>query len=123
MKKLLLSMLIVLLNLSAFAQQKVSEYSMEYFTSDQVFDIEATEPKNGNFTYYIYAKSLESSNNKIGFYFDSDELDKFTTPLRHIGEKLEEWSATARDNNVKDFDKDFDAKFKSVKVFFRYGKK
>ena len=121
MKKLFLLLIAALYCTLGFAQKKVNEYSMEYF-KDKAYNIEASEPKNGKFTFYIYCPSLDSEE-EVGFYIDSKELDGFFASLRSIEDKFEEWTKTAIDNNVTDYDKDFDAKFKMVKVFFKYGSK
>lgn len=119
MKKIVLIFLVLFNCMMGFAQKKVGEYSMEYFKDEPTYDIEATEPKNGKFTFYIYCCSLDSEK-EVGFSIDSKDLEKFVESLRSIEDKFEEWTKTAKDNNVTDYDKDFGAKFKSVSVFFKY---
>lgn len=123
MKKLVLLFLVAFNSLVVFAQKKVNEYSMEYFKGNgTTYDIEATEPKNGKFTFYIYGCS-SSSQKEVGFYVDSKDLENFVESLRSIENKFEEWKKTAKDNDVTDYYKSFDIKFKSVGVFFKYGRK
>ena len=122
MKKQVLLFLVVFDCMMVFAQKKVNEYSMEYFKNNPTYDIEATEPKNGKFTFYIYGCSLDAEK-EVGFSVESKDLEKFVESLRSIEDKFEEWTKTAKDNNVTDYDKNFDAKFKSVRVFFKYGSK
>ena len=124
MKKLLILLFVVMCCNLSFAEDKVSEYSLAYTSSNgkTSFDIEASEPKNGKFTFYVYAWSMESEE-KVGFSIDSKDLPKFFESLRAVGDKFEEWAKTARDNKVTDYDKEFDVKFSSNTAFFKYGKK
>ena len=115
MKKKILFIIFALNCILSFAQKKVNEYSMEYFKNKPVYDIEASDPKNGKFTYFIYCYSLDSEP-EVGFTIDSKDLEKFIESFRFIGEKLEE-------NNVTDYDKGFEAKFKTIRVFFKFGSK
>ena len=46
-----------------------------------------------------------------------------TDCLRKIETKFEEWSKTAKDNNVTDFEKDFDIHLPVFDCFFEYGSK
>ena len=121
MKKLVFVFLAVFNCLMGFAQKKVTEYSMEFF-NHQAFAIEATDPKNGKFTFYIYCRSLNAEK-EVGFSIESKDIERFVESLRSIEDKFEEWTKTAKDNNVTDYDKNFEAKFKSVGVFFKDGKK
>ena len=122
MKKLFLLFLVVINCMMGYAQKKVNEYSMEYFKDEPTYNIEATEPKNGKFTFYIYGCSLDSEK-EVAISVNSKDIEKFVESLRSIEDKFEEWTKTAKDNNVTDYDKNFDAKFKSVSVFFKYGSK
>ena len=121
MKKNLFLLLTALFCVHLSAEEKVSEYYLSYF--DKVYEIEASFPKNGKFTYYIYCPSKESSHNQCGFYIESKELETFISCLRSIEPKFEEWSATAMSNRVTNYDKDFDVNFKRVGTFFLYGSK
>jgi hypothetical protein len=123
MKKLAILLFATICCTLCFAQKKVTEYSVDYATKNgkPSFDIEATEPKNGKFTFYIYAWSLDSEP-QVGFSIDSKKLPDFFTSLRAVGDKLEEWSKTAKENNVTDYDKKFDVKFGAYTAFFKYGR-
>ena len=123
MKKLVVMLIAALYCTCGFAEKKVSEYSLAYTRNigETSFDIEATEPKNGKFTFYIYCWSMDSEK-KVGFSIESKKLPEFFTALRAVGEKQEEWTKTAKDNNVTDYDKQFDVKFASNSAFFKYGK-
>lgn len=106
MKKLLFMLIALLCSTLTFAQKKVAEYSLDYTSSIGFpsFAIEASEPNNGKFTFYIYGWTLESNHDDVGFYIDSKNLPKFFESLRAVGDKLEEWTKTAKDNNVTDYD-------------------
>lgn len=123
MKKLVIMLIAAIYCTLGYAQKKVTDYSLEYASANgkTSFDIEATEPKNGKFTFYIYAWSMDSEE-QVGFSIDSKKLPEFFAALRAVGDKLEEWTKTAKDNNVTDYDKKFDVKFSYNSAFFKYGR-
>lgn len=121
MKKLFTSIVALFVCICTSAEDKVSEYTMSFFDGN-TYDVEATKVKNGEFTYYIYCESKDK-HEKVGFSLESSEISYFVEQLRSIEGKFEEWSKTAEDNNVTDFDKQFETKFKSVGTFWLYGSK
>lgn len=121
MKKVFLFAFALFFSLSLFAQDKVSEYSMTYF-GDKMYDIEASAVKNGSFTFYVYCEP-KGSTEKIGFYIKNKKVEEFCNQLNSIKPKFAEWSKTAKDNSVTDYDKKFDTDFSSVDAFFLYGSK
>lgn len=123
MKKLTILLFAAFCSTICLAQKKVNEYSVKYTSSEgkPSFDIEATEPKNGKFTFYIYGWSMDSED-QVGFSIDSKKLPEFFNSLRAVGDKFEEWSKTAKDNQVTDYDKKFDVKFGTYSAFFKYGR-
>lgn len=113
------SILILVLTLSSFvqAQKKVSEYSSSFF--DKTFEVQASEPKNGIFSFFIHCESKDK--HKVGFILKSNDVPDFINSLNEIKQKFSEWEDTAKKNNVTDFDKEFNTKFNSVRTFFTYG--
>lgn len=119
--KLFLVAIATMICLAVSAEDKVSEYYMSYF-GDKAYDIEISSIKNGKFTFYIYCES-RSDDKKIGFSLESKKVDEFCNQLQSIKPKFEEWSKTARDNGVTNYDKKFETNFSSVDAFFLYGSK
>lgn len=113
------SLLILLLVVSCFvqAQKKVSEYYSSFF--DKTFEIQASEPENGKFLFFIDCESKDK--HKVGFILRSEDVQAFINSLNEIKPKFSEWEDTAKKNNVTDFDKNFDIKFNSVRAYFTYG--
>ncbi len=120
MKKTLLLAVVLLFAFQLKAQEKVSEYSMSYF-NDKAYNIEATEIKNGKFRYYIDCASWESNDDVVGISLDSDITQDFRNGMNEIKDKYIEWKNTAEQNNVTNFDKNFDISLPRVNCFFRYG--
>ena len=121
MKKIVLLAFATVFCLASFAEDKISDYSMSYF-GEKTYDIEVTPVKNGTFTFYIYCEP-KGSTEKIGFSLKSKKIEEFCNQLNAIKPKFEEWSKTAKDNNVTDYDKKFDTDFSSVDALFLYGSK
>lgn len=121
MKKLFLSIIVSFVCICSSAEDKVSDYTMSFFDG-KTYDIEATEVKNGKFTYYIFCETKDG-HKQVGFSLKSSQIPDFVEQLRSIEGKFEEWSKTAEENNVTDFDKKFETNFKSVGTFWLYGSK
>ena len=120
MKKALLLAVVLLFAFQLKAQEKVSEYSMSYF-NDKNYNIKATEVKNGAFEYYIYCASWEDDTDNVGISFESTKIQEFQNGMNEIKNKYVEWTSTAKQNDVTNFDKTFDIKLPKVDCFFRYG--
>lgn len=118
MKRFFFFILFLSLSSVIHAEKKVSEYYLSYF--NKTYEIQATEPKNGVFEFYIYCHSKDDQT--IGFSIESKDIPEFINALNKVKLKFNEWSKTAKENNVSEFDKDFDIKFKSVTAFFSYGR-
>lgn len=98
---------------------------MSYFEkiTHKAYDIEATIPQNGKFKYYIHCQSRNPDDYNVGFSLESKQLEDFINSMKLLKEKFIEWGETAKQNNVIDFEKKFDIKFKTVDTFFKYGTK
>lgn len=117
MKKVIL-FIMVFICINMYAEDKVSEYTMSYF--NKTYNIEATTVKNGEFKYYIYCQSMDR-HELVGFSIDNYQIEYFIEQLRSIEGKFEEWSKTAKDNNITNYNKKFDTNFKYVNTFWQYG--
>lgn len=109
------------IGLSVSAEKKVSSFSMSYLNNKE-YDIQASEVKSGKFSYFIFADSKEE-NGICGVQLKSDKIQELTDCLRQIETKYKEWSETAKNNNVTDFDKSFDIALPKMDCFFKYGSK
>ncbi len=120
MKKTLLLAVVLLFTFQLKAQEKTNEYSMSYFDGKN-YNIGATEVKNGEFSYYIDCASWEDDTDIVGINFKSTKIQEFQNKMNEIKDKYVEWTNTAKQNGVTNFDKNFDIKLPSVNCFFMYG--
>lgn len=120
MKKTLQLVVILLFAFQLKAQEKANEYFMSYFDGKN-YNIGATEVKDGEFTYYIDCASWEDDTDVVGISFKSTKIQEFQNGVNEIKNKYVEWTSTAKQNNVTNFDKNFDIKLPRVDCFFRYG--
>ena len=120
MKKTLLLAVVLLFAFQLKAQEKVSEYSMNYF-NDKNYNIEASDVKGEEFRYYIDCASWEDDTDVVGISFESTKIQEFQNKMNEIKDKYVEWTNTAKQNGVTNFDKNFDIKLPSVNCFFMYG--
>lgn len=92
---------------------------MSYF--GKAYDVGATEVKNGEFSYYIDCASWEDDTDVVGINFKSTKIQEFQNKMNEIKNKYVEWTNTAKQNGVTNFDKNFDIKLPNVNCFFMYG--
>ena len=119
MKKVFL-MLSMSLGVSLYSQETIGSYTMEYSSAE--FDVQATQPKDGEYKLYIDMYSLDPSVKMAGIVVKSSELSSFVGLLQDAKNKYIEWEKLAMDNNVTDLDKDIPTTTKPrVTGFFRYG--
>lgn len=121
MKKIISLIFMFMICININAEKKVSEYSMSFF-GQKSFDVETTEVSNGKFTYYVYTESKEKDG-ICGFQLKSTNIQGVIDALRQIEPKYEEWSKTAKDNNVTDYDKSFEIALPKMDCYFKYGSK
>lgn len=107
--------------LNIHAEEKISEYSMSFFGQES-YDIETSTIKNGKFTYYIYTKSKEKDG-ICGLMINSTKIQELFDALRQIETKFEEWSKTAVENDITNYDKSFEIILPKMDCFFKYGSK
>lgn len=120
MRKIFISFLFALCTYNfSFADEKVGSYYMSQF--DKSYDILISSVDNGKFSFFVFAHPAEMGQ-KIAFCLESADVEHFKSEFQTVKEKYLEWTKTAKDNNITDFDKDFDTNFKPVNVFF-YGSK
>lgn len=119
MKKTLQLVVVLLFAFQLKAQEKTNEYSMSYF--GKAYEVGATEVKNGEFSYYIDCASWEDDTDVVGINFKSTKIQEFQNKMNEIKNKYVEWTNTAKQNGVTNFDKNFDIKLPNVNCFFMYG--
>ena len=84
MKKLLLGALLLLSSLS-FSQETIGTYQMSYLTSSEPYSVQASEPKNGNFSWYIMCAGETSSTQDSFIIVKNDrQLNDIINHLRSI---------------------------------------
>lgn len=111
MKKLLLSALLVLSYVVLFSQDYKTSYYSSYFGNTH--DISYTSDKSRLFLWI----DGETSDDNVLFLIDGNsKIESFSSSLKLAKEKFKEWSATAHENNITDFSKNFDIVFPSVTV-------
>ena len=118
MKKIVF-LLCVIFSCNTFAEDKISEYYSSIWK--ETYRIEASQPKNGKFEFFIYCHSFDAIHKKVGFSINSKDVEDFTSNLLSVKSKFLEWGKTAQQNNVDEYSKEFDIRFKSVDAFFLYG--
>ena len=111
MKKILLITLMSFIYLNTFAEKEVGNYYTDYFENKK-FVIEASEPKDGEFTLYIQVAGDDSE--KAFVSIDSDKVVDLITFLTNMKNKYVEWSDVAKNNNISEFNKEM--KFKTPRL-------
>ena len=120
MKKTLQLVVVLLFAFQLKAQEKTNEYFMSYFDGKN-YNIEVSDVNGEEFRYYIDCASWEDDTDVVGISFKSTKIQEFQDRMNEIKNKYVEWSNTAKQNGVTNFDKNFDIKLPRVDCFFRYG--
>jgi hypothetical protein len=106
-----------ILSLNVYAQQKLSTYNSAYFNKS--FDIKASIYQN-KFKLYIDAVSMDKLHEVGGFMVEESKYQAFIKALNDAKSKYQEWDQTAKQNNVKELEKEMAIKSK-VGGYFLYG--
>ena len=120
MKKTLQLVVVLLFAFQLKAQEKTNEYFMSYFDGKN-YNIGVSDVNGEEFRYYIDCASWEDDTDVVGISFKSTKIQEFQDRMNEIKNKYVEWSNTAKQNGVTNFDKNFDIKLPRVDCFFRYG--
>lgn len=102
----ILNALLVALPLLASAQSNFTQFTMSYFSENTEYDIMISEKNKALDKIYIDAYSIDTSSKKGTFIIEAKKLDNFKKFLLEAKAKYNEWTVTAKENNVTDFDKD-----------------
>lgn len=120
MKKILLAALVIVTQ-SVNAQEEIATYEMSRFEKEP-YSIQATEPQNDNFSFYVDMQSLDASIDNGGIVIKSKDLEDFRIFLKECQVKLNEWNDVATTNGVADLKKDIPVSVKPrLSGFFLYG--
>lgn len=92
------------------AQDKFADYTNTYLNESYKIEISLDSKDNSKYTLYVDAYSLDKLITKAGIMIDQKQHDDFINALKTCKQKYEEWTATAKSNNVKDLDKKIDVK-------------
>ena len=120
MKRILL-MAIMIGTQFANAQEEIDTYEMSKFETAP-FIIQADDPVNDEYRFYILMQSLDASVDKGGIVLKSKYLEDFRVLLKECQVKLNEWNEVATANGVEDLKKDIPVSVKpKLMGFFSYG--
>ena len=113
MKRILISILLVLLSVPGiFAQKVIGSYTLSHFNKS--YPIEIGPIRNGKFRIYI---GIEAKNSTIAFFsFENSSLRELLDALEEMKNKFQKWSKVATDNNVTEITKSMDIKFPYAKA-------
>ncbi len=108
MKKvqLIMVMLFTLVMTVGYSQDVIDTYEMSYFKSKPTYNISASEVENGKTRFYIYAASADRYSDAVALIIKSEQLEKFKSVIDSAKVTYENWSKTAKENNVTELDKE-----------------
>jgi len=120
MKKMTLLVIIALalIGYNSNAQKKFTTYDNTY--AKKTYDIQLSTEDNGKYTLYIDALSLDNLHEKGGLMVDEKRHQGFIDALNEAKLKYQDWVKTAKENDVKELDKEIPVKSK-VAGYFLYG--
>ena len=114
MRKFILFVVFALFAITANAEKVVGTYTM----AGMPMDIEAAFDSKGELNVYVEVMG-EYKNDKVMIRINGEkDLDLFISKLQYCKEKYVEWSKVAKDNNVKDYSKEFDVTFPNVEIYW-----
>tara|TARA_B100000886_G_scaffold191350_1_gene131781 strand:- start:1188 stop:1787 length:600 start_codon:yes stop_codon:yes gene_type:complete len=114
MKKIIL---LLFLPLTILSQEKLETF--EIFGKE--YSVEATEPNSKGYTLYLNGYALDKTVSQGGLMIKSEKTADFRNAWKKAKSKYIEWTATAKENNVTDLNKDIKVNVPSVEGFFSYG--
>jgi len=122
MKKLLLGALLLLSTLS-FSQETIGTYQMSYLTSSEPYSVQASEPKNGNFSWYIMCAGETSSTQDSFIIVKNDKMSDFINYINFLEDVYIKWSDVATQNKLtsKTFKEITDTPSNDVSAGWKYG--
>ncbi len=104
---------------TSFSQEKFATHNNAY--DKETYKIELSIGGKKKFGLYIDAYSMDEIHKTGGFCIDHKQYQSFITALNEAKQKYEEWTKTAKKNNVRDLDKTMPIKSK-VDTYFLYGR-
>lgn len=123
MKKLLLCGSLFAMSLFC-AQDKFSEFSLSYFDTKPIYNIEISQKKGEIESIYIDGFSMSTISSKGSMILYQKKVEDFISFLNFSRDKYIEWTKTAKENNVQDLAKDIKPEKKLLLDFaFLYGSK
>ena len=120
MKKttVLLAIVLVIISQNSNGQETFTSYDNTY--AKKTYDIQLSLKDAEKFTLFIDAMSLDDLHEQGGLMVDEKKYQGFIDALNEAKLKYQEWEKTAKDNNVKELDKEMLIKSK-VAGYFLYG--
>lgn len=117
MKKIILLLLFSSLSIALFAQSRESFYHLESFNKS--FEVKVSNADGDYFEFEICCPSFDGR--ETGLILRKPDVPSFVERLNEMKNKFSEWSKTAIENEVLNFQKRMDIDFNPIKVFFIYG--
>lgn len=114
MKRLILIFLSLFFASGIYAQTKVDTYYNSYF--ERSYSIAASHNDGDELSIYFQVAG-ETTDTDIRFVLEGEaKINSFISSLTNLRDKYSEWSKVAKENNVKDYSKDFDITFPIIEV-------
>lgn len=107
-----------LIGFKCFAQDKFTTYDNTYI--GKTYDIQISTKDKVDFSLWIDAMSLDKLHKEGGIEVTKKQYDNFLNALTESKLKYVEWIKTAKENNVKELNKEMAIKCK-VDCYFEYG--
>ena len=123
MKYLVIAIGFSSLQVLAFGQEVVKEFSMSYFadTGDINYSISAVEDKD-QFKYYVSMYSMDATAKQVILMLENNaEIDSFKSDLSEAAKTYSKWDSVSVANNVVDLNKEMAVESKKLEAGFTYG--
>ena len=105
------------------AQVEVASYKTSYWPEKEKYKIEVSDEKGEIDKIWIEAPTLDKTSREGYIIIDAKKLPDFIEYLKLGKSKYEEWSKTAKENNVTELNKEIEpAKRFNTTAAFKYGK-
>jgi hypothetical protein len=119
MKTLTLIAIMCMISLASYSQEKRATYNNTYI--GKTYDIQISFKKNGKFTFYVDALSLDKFIKTGGFEISNQQLKGFLENLEYAKQKYVEWIKIAKANNVESLSKEISIQAQKIDGYFLYG--
>lgn len=116
--KVMMALMMCLITMVSFGQEKYTTYDNLY--SKKTYKVLISHGGNGKYRLYVDMMSMNELSERGGIVITEKEHDLFLSTLNEAKVKYTKWVTTAKENNVTDLLKSMTYKVK-VGGFFKYG--